>query len=54
MNCFLDAFYRYEMLAQLFDFLDSTIRLVRMKGSMSIFTIICLKIECLVVENLDE
>lgn len=44
---FLDVFYSYEMLAQFFDSLDSSIRLLRLKGSMSTFTNICPKIECL-------
>lgn len=35
------------MLAQFFDSLDSSIRLLRLKGSMSTFTNICPKIECL-------
>ncbi|KAL6338193.1 hypothetical protein AAG906_015156 [Vitis piasezkii] len=38
---------KYEMLAQFFDSLDSSIRLLRLKGSMSTFTNICPKIECL-------
>ncbi|KAK7841569.1 clp protease regulatory subunit clpx1 [Quercus suber] len=40
-------FIRYEILAQFFDSLDSSIRLLRLKGSSSSFTNICPKIECL-------
>ncbi|KAK9990795.1 hypothetical protein SO802_025780 [Lithocarpus litseifolius] len=36
-----------EILAQFFDSLDSSIRLLRLKGSSSSFTNICPKIECL-------
>lgn len=35
------------MLAEFFDCLDSSIRLLRLKGSMSSFTNISPKIECL-------
>ncbi|XP_030933856.1 CDT1-like protein b [Quercus lobata] len=38
---------KYEILAQFFDSLDSSIRLLRLKGSSSSFTNICPKIECL-------
>nr|POF09136.1 cdt1-like protein a, chloroplastic [Quercus suber] len=38
---------KYEFLAQFFDSLDSSIRLLRLKGSSSSFTNICPKIECL-------
>ncbi|KAF5727026.1 CDT1-like protein a chloroplastic [Tripterygium wilfordii] len=38
---------KYEMLGEFFDCLDSSIRLLRLKGSTTIFTNICPKIECL-------
>ncbi|KAF5738920.1 CDT1-like protein a chloroplastic [Tripterygium wilfordii] len=38
---------KYEMLAEFFDCLDSSIRLLRLKGSMTTFTNIFPKIECL-------
>ncbi|XP_065876057.1 CDT1-like protein a, chloroplastic [Euphorbia lathyris] len=38
---------KYEMLGEFFDCLDSSIRLLRLKGSMSNFTNISAKIECL-------
>ncbi|XP_057966065.1 CDT1-like protein a, chloroplastic isoform X2 [Malania oleifera] len=38
---------KYEMLGEFFDSMDSSIRLLRMKGSMSTFTNICRKVECL-------
>lgn len=38
---------RYEILGEFFDSLDSSIRLLRLKGSTPTFKNICPKIECL-------
>ncbi|KAI4349406.1 hypothetical protein L6164_009998 [Bauhinia variegata] len=38
---------KYEILAEFFDSLDSSIRLLRLKGSIPTFTNICPKIQCL-------
>ncbi|KAI3412845.1 CDT1 domain-containing protein [Psidium guajava] len=38
---------KYEVLGQFFDGLDSSVRLLKLKGSVSTFTNICPKIECL-------
>jgi chromatin licensing and DNA replication factor 1 len=46
-NLYVLILKRYEMLGELFDNLDSSIRLLRMKGSMSTFSNISPKIESL-------
>ncbi|KAL3717327.1 hypothetical protein ACJRO7_008841 [Eucalyptus globulus] len=38
---------KYEVLGQFFDGLDSAVRLLKLKGSLSTFTNVCPKIECL-------
>lgn len=58
LGFFLSYFFyfllgRYESLCEFFNCLDSSIRLLRLKGLMPTFTNICPKIECLTDRYLD-